>query len=337
MNSRTKVTDLFSREEIKMLTTKSDLMGAWAVGSTWAVIGLTFASVAWVWPQVGITGKLLVCILALIILGGRQLALGIITHDASHSTLFKTQWLNDHLVDWLCARPVWNKLHNYRPYHLRHHAKTSTPDDPDLSLVAGLPTTQRSLIRKFVRDISGITGIKFVAGRILMDLGVIEWTVTNEIKRIPQAGRTWWSYPLTFIKNSGPAMMTNAVIFALMWVSGHPWLYALWLLAYITPFPLFIRIRSMAEHAATEKTTDVLKNTRSTRAGYIARALVAPINVNFHIEHHLMASVPYFRLPLMHKMLLARGYVQKPPNYFDVFKIMSSKSLTSSTASTSNH
>jgi fatty acid desaturase len=193
------------------------------------------------------------------------------------------------------------------------------------------------LIRKFARDISGITGIKFVAGRIFMDLGVIEWTVTNEIKRIPQAGRTWWSYPITFIKNSGPAMITNAVIFALMWVSGHPWLYALWLLAYITPFPLLIRIRSMAEHAATEKTTDVLKNTRSTRAGYIARALVAPINVNFHIEHHLMASVPYFRLPLMHKMLLARGYVQKPPSYFDVFKIMSSKSLTSSTASTSSH
>jgi fatty acid desaturase len=336
MNGRTKVTDLFSREEIKMLTTKSDLMGAWAVGSTWAVIGLTFTGVAWAWPQIGITGKFTVFILALIILGGRQLALGIITHDASHSTLFKTQWLNDHLVDWLCARPVWNKLHSYRPYHLRHHAKTSMPDDPDLSLVTGLPTTQRSLIRKFTRDLLGITGIKFVAGRILMDSGFIEWTVTNEIKRIPQTGRAWWDYPLTFIKNSGPAIITNTVIFALMWASGHPWLYALWLLAYITPFPLFIRIRSMAEHAATEKTTDVLKNTRSTRAGYIARALVAPINVNFHIEHHLMASVPYFRLPLMHKMLLARGYVQKPPSYFDVFKRMSSKSLTSSTTTNPN-
>lgn len=328
MISRTKVTDLFSREEITMLTAKSDLMGTWAVGSTWAVIGLTFAGVVWAWPQVGITGQLLVCILALIVLGGRQLALGIITHDASHSTLFKTQWLNDYLVDWLCARPVWNKLHNYRPYHLRHHAKTSTPDDPDLSLVAGLPTTKGSLARKFLRDISGITGLKFVAGRILMDLGIIEWTVTNEVKRIPQAGRTWWSYPLSFVKNSGAAITTNAVLFGLMWVSGHPWLYALWLLAYITPFPLFIRIRSMAEHAATEKTTDVLKNTRSTRAGYIARALVAPINVNFHIEHHLMASVPYFRLPRMHKMLLARGYVQTPPSYFDVFRIMSTKSLT---------
>jgi fatty acid desaturase len=109
MNGRTKVTDLFSREEIKMLTTKSDLMGAWAVGSTWVVIGLTFAGVAWAWPQIGITGKFSVFILALIILGGRQLALGIITHDASHSTLFKTQWLNDYLVNWLCARPVWNQ------------------------------------------------------------------------------------------------------------------------------------------------------------------------------------------------------------------------------------
>ena len=31
----------------------------------------------------------------------------------------------------------------------RHHAKTSTPEDPDLTLVAGFPTTKTSLTRKF--------------------------------------------------------------------------------------------------------------------------------------------------------------------------------------------
>ncbi len=326
-STRTTVSALFTREQITMLTTRSDLMGAWAVLFTWLVIAGTFAGVAISWPYLALWGKLLVCVLALIILGGRQLALGILTHDASHSSLFKTRWLNDIAADWLCARPVWNMLHRYRPYHLRHHARTSLADDPDLSLVAGLPTTQRSLVRKFSRDMVGITGIKFVTGRILMDVGCIEWTVTNNIQWIPQQGRHWWSYPLSFLKNSGGALITNGILFAMLWASGHPLLYLLWLVAYVTPFPLFIRIRSMAEHAATETGVDILKNTRSTHAGFIARALVAPIRVNYHMEHHLMASVPYFRLPLMHRMLREQGYVPAPPSYFAVFKIMSSKAV----------
>lgn len=325
VSQRTTVSELFSREEIRQLTRRSDLMGLVAVLFTWGVIAATFAGVALSWPYLAWWGKGLVCVLALIILGGRQLALGILTHDASHSSLFESRWMNDVFADWVCARPVWNMLHRYRPYHLKHHARTSLPDDPDLTLVAGLPTTRMSLARKFMRDIAGITGIKFVVGRVLMDAGIFEWTVTNDIRRIPQQGRTWWDYPLAFIRNSGGAMITNSILFALLWLSGHPWLYALWLLAYVTPFPLFIRIRSMAEHAATESGLDILKNTRTTHAGFIARALVAPIRVNFHMEHHFMASVPYFRLPTMHKMLREKGHVPVPPDYFEVFRIMSGK------------
>lgn len=326
MDSRTQVSSLFSREEIKQLTQTSDLKGAQAVGFTWLVIALTFAVVAGLWPYLNAVGKIIVCILALIILAGRQLALGILTHDAAHRSLFKTPWLNDVLVDWLCARPVWNNLQHYRPYHLLHHAKTSTFVDPDLCLVAGLPTTQRSLLRKFGRDICGVTGLKFIAGRLLMDLGFIQWTVTNNIQWLPQHGRRWWSFPLALTTNAGPAMITNAVLFCILWLTGHPMLYGLWVLAYITPFPLFIRIRSMAEHAATETSTDVLRNTRTTQAGFVARALVAPIHVNYHIEHHLMASVPYFRLPRMHQLLKERGHVKQPPSYYEVFKIMASQS-----------
>lgn len=325
MSTRTSVSQLFSRAEISALTTKSDWMGAYAVGFTWSVIGLTFAAVALAWPHAGGGLRLLLCVLAVIVLAGRQLALGILTHDAAHGSLFKTKWLNDHLTDWLCARPVWNNLHQYRPYHLKHHAKTSTVDDPDLLLVAGLPTTRRSMLRKFARDVSGLTGLKFVAGRVLMDLGFIEWTVTNQIKKLPQAGRAWYDYPISFLRNSGATIITNGLLFALLWASGHPLLYALWLLAYVTPFPLFIRIRSMAEHADREESSDVFKNTRTTKAGVLARLLVAPLNVNFHVEHHLMAAVPYFRLPKMHRLLRERNHVAEPAGYLVVLAQLSSQ------------
>lgn len=180
MNAQVSVTDLFSREEIQELTEPSDAYGAWAVASTWAVIGGTFASLIMMWDYLPSWGKLLACMLALAVLAGRQLCLAILMHDASHKSLFKNKKINDFVGEWLCARPIWNDLQKYRVHHVRHHAKTSTPDDPDLSLVAGFPVSKQSLTRKFLRDLTGITGLKFSLGRVLMDLDVMKWTVAND-------------------------------------------------------------------------------------------------------------------------------------------------------------
>lgn len=323
MNTRVSVTDLFSREEIKELTQPSDSHGIWAVGSTWAVIGATFAGVALSWSYLPWWGKLLICIAAVAILAGRQLALAILMHDASHNSLFKTKWMNDNLVDWLCARPIWNDVYKYRAHHMRHHAKTSTSEDPDMSLVAGFPTTKNSIARKFIRDLTGITGLKFTIGRILMDAEVMKWTVANDVTWLPREGRKWYDYPGKFLKNSRKAIVANGAMFSVLWAAGHPTLYLLWPLAYLTAFPLFIRIRSMAEHAGMQTSNSALTNTRTTKAGWIARTFVAPIRVNYHMEHHLMASVPYFKLPIMHQMLRERGFAPKPPSYFEVIGILS--------------
>ena len=320
MNSKVSVTELFSRDEIKELTTTSDLHGAWAVGSTWTVIVMTFGTVAYSWEYLPTWGKILICALALAILAGRQLAMAILMHDASHHSLFKTKWLNTHLTDWLCARPIWNDVSKYRPYHLKHHAKTSQPDDPDLGLVKNFPITQSSLFRKFFRDLNGQSGLKFLAGRVLMDLELLEWSVSNDPKPIPHGDRSNLELAKNLLKNSSGMLISNAAIFSALWASGHPKLYLLWPLAYITPFPLFIRIRAMAEHAGLETSHSALSNTRTTRAGWLARALVAPIHVNYHIEHHLMASVPHQKLAKMHQMLRERQYVDAPPSYLDVIR-----------------
>ena len=320
MNSKVSVTELFSRDEIKELTTTSNLHGAWAVGSTWTVIVMTFGTVAYSWEYLPTWGKVLMCALALAILAGRQLALAILMHDASHHSLFKTKWLNTHLTDWLCARPIWNDVSKYRPYHLKHHAKTSQPDDPDLGLVKNFPITQTSLFRKFFRDLNGQSGLKFLAGRVLMDLELLEWSVSNDPKPIPRGDRSNLELAKNLLKNSSGMLISNAAIFSALWASGRPKLYLLWPLAYITPFPLFIRIRAMAEHAGLETSHSALSNTRTTRAGWLARAFVAPIHVNYHIEHHLMASVPHQKLARMHQMLRERQYVDAPPSYLDVIR-----------------
>ena len=323
--TRARIADILSREEIRRLTQRSDWRGAWAVFSTWGVLALTFAALAWAREQLPLWGFVLTLLLGLAIIAGRQLCLAILQHDAAHGTLFRSKWGNDVLADWLCARPVWNELHKYRPYHLVHHTKTSSEQDPDLSLVAGFPTTRASLLRKLARDLCGITGLKFMLGRVLMDAGVLKWTVANDVQVLPQDGRRWWSYPLTFLGNAAGMLISNGLLLAVLWACGAAWLFGVWALAYITPFPLFIRIRSMAEHACLEPSRDTLQNTRTTRAGWLARAFVAPIRVNYHIEHHLMASVPYFRLPQLHALLRERGLTPEPPGYWQVLRIVSAR------------
>lgn len=47
--TRRKVAALFSRDEIARLTARSDLRGAWAIFSTWAIIAAAMAMLA-AWP-----------------------------------------------------------------------------------------------------------------------------------------------------------------------------------------------------------------------------------------------------------------------------------------------
>lgn len=133
-------------------------------------------------------------------LAGRQLCLAILMHDASHKSLFKNKKINDFVGEWLCARPIWNDLQKYRVHHVRHHAKTSTPDDPDLSLVAGFPVSKKSLTRKFLRDLTGITGLKFSLGRVLMDLDVMKWTVANDQIWLDRSDKNFVDYAKSIAK-----------------------------------------------------------------------------------------------------------------------------------------
>jgi fatty acid desaturase len=323
--TRRKVTDIFSREEIRMLTERSDAMGFAAVGFTWAVILGTLAALAWV-SSLPLAFALPAYALGLVVLGGRHLALAILMHEASHKTLFRTLWLNDVFANWVCARPIWSDVQKYRAHHFVHHSRTGQTEDTDLSLITGLPCTRASLWRKFARDVSGLTGLKFLFGRALMDAGLIRWTVSNDVSWLPREGRRWWHHAGALARNSAPALLVNGVLLGACWLSGYPWLFGLWALSYVTPFPLFIRIRSLAEHACTEASLDMFRNTRTTRAGLLARMTVAPIRVNFHIEHHVLASVPYFRLAQMHRMLRQRGAVAAPPGYLDVLRIVTTSS-----------
>lgn len=309
-----RLADALSPAERRALVQKSNLWGAWAIASTWLSIAALLA-VAVLLPHP------LIWLLCVVLLGGRQLALAVLAHEAAHGTLFRSRSLNDGLADWLTARPIWQDVRRYREHHRQHHRHTGTGQDPDLSLHRGLPVSKASLWRKFLRDAFGLTGLKLAFGLLMMDLGYFRYTVAADVQRLPQEGRRPLDRVVDGLRHFGPVVLSNGLIYAALAMAGVGWVYGLWVLAWFTSFPVVLRIRSIAEHGLCPQVPDMLQNTRTTHAGWLARLLVAPMQVNFHREHHLMAAVPCYRLKALNRMLRERGLVpQRDPTYLEVLR-----------------
>ncbi|QBF30343.1 fatty acid desaturase family protein [Thalassococcus sp. S3] len=281
-------------EEIRPLAERSDAMGVWLVVHCWGTIALALAIFA-LFPNV------LTFFLAVMIIGSRQLGLAILMHEAAHNALFKSRKINDFVGEWLCGRPILAELSAYRHYHLTHHRFTQTEKDPDLALSSKFPTTRASLKRKFIRDLTGQTGVKQLAGQILMsfrlagDDEALE-AANSDFAQAFKARDLWKSFPV---------FIGIMVLFGL--VGKWWWGLAFWLLPFLTWFQLVLRIRNIAEHGATEVSENALQNVRTTMAGPLMRLFVAPYWVNYHLEHHMVMHVPCWRLRDMHELLVQKG------------------------------
>jgi fatty acid desaturase len=311
-----KASDILSREEIARFTEPSNLRGAWAVARTWGVIGAAFALLA-AFPHP------LTFVLAVVVLGGRQLALAVLMHEAAHKTLFRGRWLNDVAADWLCARPVWGDVARYRKHHVTHHAWAGSEKDPDRTLVTAFPVTRGALARKLMRDVVGIAGLRRIVGLLAMDFEVLEYNVSGDAKK-SAAGLSIGAG----LRRLAGVVLPNAMLLGVLLVAGHAWVFSAWAVAWLTSYGLFLRVRSFAEHACTEVTMDPFRNTRTTAANFVAQATVAPLNVNFHLEHHLLVSVPWFRLPALHALLAERGALKNAvlsPGYLAVARTVSAQ------------
>lgn len=297
------LSEYLSPQERSELQQKSDWKAAWEVLHTWLWIAGAFTLVA-LYPNI------LTIIIALFVLGGKQLACAIIMHDAGHFGLFKSKKLNDWAGKWLGAYPVMNDLLSYRTYHIEHHLTTGTTDDPDISLTKGYPTTMWSMIRKIGRDLSGATGFKNQLGLLMMHLGYLKYTGSKKLEKIIVKDRSWREFVKTAWQKLHGPLVANLLIFSVLCLVGHPWLYLLWIGSLLTTYNFSLRIRSMAEHSMLDMTDD-FRNTRTTYANWLERILFAPHHVNYHVEHHLMMGVPPYHLPKMHRLLKERGFYKK--------------------------
>jgi len=98
------------------------------------------------------------------------------------------------------------------------------------------------------------------------------------------------------------------VVLFLFAISGYLLQYlVLWVLPLVTVVQAILRLRAIAEHGATTDFSSPLTAARTNLGPAWLRWLIFPHNVNYHVEHHLYASVPQYNLPRLHEELKRQG------------------------------
>jgi fatty acid desaturase len=267
-------TQVLDRDEIQRFSRRSDWSAVRVVAANWLLIAAIFAAVA-VWTNP------LTVFLGVVLFGGRQLGLAVLMHDCGHGSMFRSWRANRFVAQWLAAAFIFGDAKAYRTKHARHHRLGGTRDDPDLQNYVSYAVARSSFRRKITRDLTGRTGLKALrfSVKALGWRGVMNWTIAQ------------------------------GAMFGILFIIGHGWLYLMWPAAWMTTYMVIVRIRNASEHAAVQDLfdPDPRKHTRTTYPKLWERLFFAPNYVNYHLDHHILPSVPCYKLPEFHAYLKRKG------------------------------
>ena len=285
-----KPNEVLTSQERDLLLRRSDLKAWLMVLRTWT---LTFGILWLVAAYPGV----LTLLFAWLVLPGRQLSLAVLMHEAGHGTLFKTRALNQWVGQWWCALPTLGDLHSYARGHTAHHRFAGSHDDPDLPNYQAYPISRDSLYRKWRRDLLGKTGLKL--------LRALASGTSSQMSR-----ETHGSHHLV-----AKQILAHGVFIAALSALGIGWTWFVWMFTFLTSYMWVVRLRQVGEHAVVTDLydPDVRLNTRTVEAPFWQRFLLAPNNVNYHMEHHFMAGVPCYNLPKLRSLLKQKGVLDGVP------------------------
>jgi fatty acid desaturase len=242
---------------------------------------------------------------AVLVIAALQHAMFVLVHDAAHYRLFSDRRLNDAVGRALGAL-AGISMCTYRVVHRLHHNHLYGDVDPDIALHGGYPRGRAYLLRKLATDLSGRTAWKTyryffgapaanaetaTAPRPLDDTPASLRADAASDRRTVIAVQL--ALPLAALLLAGP---TGLAKYAL-----------LWLLPALTVLQALLRVRAIAEHGAPAGYESALVAARTNLAGPLARALLFPHHVGYHVEHHLYPAVPHYHLPALHALLVSRG------------------------------
>lgn len=244
-------------------------------------------------------------LLAVIVIGSRLHAFGILMHDAAHYRAFENRKYND-VIGELCAWTVTMTLQGYRNSHHWHHRELNTDKDLEWVRKQGqsefeFPKTHKQMLVMMLRFLTGIN-----AYREVMDIQKVE-------------GEVYVSPTLKKIRTAGYLTVLVASVVFGFWQG----LILYWVVPLLTSLMFFAHVRAVADHFCIEY-QHMLNHTRTVTGSRLEMHLFAPHGINYHIEHHLYPGVPFHRLGELHRYLMTKEFYAKnahvTQSYWGVYK-----------------
>ena len=218
--------------------------------------------------------------LAVLVLANRQRALGNILHDAGHRNIWREKAKNDVIARALVAPLLFSSLTRYRETHFQHHLELGrVQGDPDL--IPGQDHLPASWVISYTRCLLSRSAWLGSLGGHLFDQEV-GWQSKAFILG-------WWAC------FCGVLIWLIGIDFALSFIS-------LWLTSRATLFHCITTFREMCDHFGLLP-GGVFGFTRDMVCHGPWRWIFHPRNNGYHLTHHLLPAVPYYRLPEAHAIL----------------------------------
>lgn len=259
----------------------SSVRNAFSVVAMWAQCATILAVVARFPSPVTWT-------LGFVLMGRTHAQVASLMHESAHRLLFADRTTNDVVGRWLLGYTQLTSTAAYRRVHMAHHRQEFGPDEPDIALYANYPVGSASLRRKLIRDATGRTGLRLLAGQF------------SALRRADRRVR----------RTMAEMLVVQSALAAASVVSGHWYLYPLfWVAPYLTVWRVINRLRSIAEHGGLRADPDRRITTHAVAQHPLARFFIVPYNIGFHLAHHVDAGVPFRALPEYHAQLRRAGYL----------------------------
>jgi fatty acid desaturase len=232
--------------------------------------------------------------LTVLFIGSRQHALAVMMHEGAHYRLMKHRTANDFFTELFTAWPMHIAMRNYREHHFPHHRTPNTDDDPDWKLRMQdeswkFPKTKAGIARMFLFDFLGLR---------MLD----QWRSFGRYALPDKRKRDWIDY----LREVYTLTLISTFTYFGLWI---PYLL-LWVVPLLSWLKVVLRMRTIAEHYAIDY-GHMFRQTRTTYPNWLERIFISPKNINYHLDHHLYPSVPFYHLPELHAELLKTEEFQR--------------------------
>jgi fatty acid desaturase len=266
---------LLTPVEMRALTARSDLWGGMQMAShlgAIVVVGLLHAMAmgsGWVWVTGAVLGVLINFLYAA-------------QHELSHATVFKTRKLNEFFGRFVGFFMVFPRDFD-QVMHFAHHQYTQDWErDGELVREPYTLTT-------YLLWLSGITYWRNrIFGLLRRTRGIIlePFIKPNEEAKI--------------IHESRLHMLGYLVIALVSALTGSWAVLTFWILPMVLTKPVH-QLQNTIEHLGLSHESDILENTRSTRANALIRWLCW--QMPYHTAHHTFPAVPFWQLKALNEKI----------------------------------